>query len=141
MKASSSRAASNNALRGRPANSDQVEVIVGPSGKEGRARSRPPLVSIGSCFVSRDRLFEILAFVAARRAELRQHGKLFLRFVHVSCLDEELAKIFARGFVVRLQVERLRVVGKRRRVVARLAEGEAQEIVNVGVLVVLGEVT
>src|ERR1700722_16773174 len=121
MKASSRRAASSNALRGRRVNSEQVEVIVGPSREEGRARSRtswPGL--IGSCFFCRHRFFEILAFFAARGAELRQHGKLLLRLVHPARLDEELAQIFARGFVVWLQVERFRVVGKRRRVIAGL---------------------
>src|ERR1700754_4129595 len=117
MKASSSRAASNSALRGRAANSEKVEVIVCPSRLEGRARARPPRTRlVGSCFVSRDRLFKIAAFLASRGAKLRQRCKLFLRLVHVACFHEELAEIFARSLVVRLQVERLRVVGKRGRV-------------------------
>src|ERR1700761_7641234 len=100
MKASSSRAASNSALRGRAANSEKVEVIVGPSGMVGRAQARPPRPrSIGSCLVGRDRLFEILAFFASRGAKLRQRCKLFLRLVHVACLHEELAKIFTRSLV------------------------------------------
>ena len=55
-------------------------------------------------------------------------------------LDIELAEIFACGLVVGLQVESLGVVRKRRCVVARLAKREAKQIVDVGVLRVLGEI-
>src|ERR1700722_6145040 len=142
MKASRSRAASSNALRGRPVSSKAAEVIgVLPGRWKRQAWSRPPL-DVGSvgCRFAGDRSLQILALVAACWAELRQRRELLLRLVDVSRLDIELAEIFARCLVVGLQVESLGVIRERGRVVARLAKCEAEQIVDVGVLGVFGEI-
>jgi hypothetical protein len=87
-----------------------------------------------------DCLLQVVAFLAAAGAEFCQDGKLFLGLIHIAGFDIEFAEVFAGGLVFRLQFKRLGVVGQRRLDVAGLALGIAEQIVDIGLLGVLGKV-
>src|SRR5262245_17941865 len=82
----------------------------------------------------RDDLLEVIELLAALRAELGKLGFVVARLVHVTDLDEQLALIFERALVIGIELERLLVEGLRGLGVAALAQAEAEQIVDVGVL-------
>src|SRR6185436_6493340 len=66
--------------------------------------------------------------------ELDENRKLLARLYQIACLHVEFAQVFARPFVVRVEVQRLLVERKRGRVVASLAKAESHQTVDVRVL-------
>ena len=64
-----------------------------------------------------------------------------LGLLHIAGLDIELAEILAGRLVVWLELESLSVIGQRRFEVAGLAQGEAEQIVDIGLLDVLGKIS
>jgi hypothetical protein len=76
----------------------------------------------------------LFALFAAAGAKFRQDGELFLGLRNIAGFDIKLAEVFAGRLVVRLQFQRLGVIGQRRFEVAGLAQGEAEQVVDVGLL-------
>src|SRR5581483_9935566 len=71
-------------------------------------------------------LLQVLALLAARWAQAGEDGEVLPGLVRLPGLDVELAQVFVGALVIGVEVERLAVVGERARVVARLAQREAQ---------------
>src|ERR1700730_2538556 len=106
--------------------------------RSGRVNAR-----FGSSIAGRfgaDYLLKVFALFAAAGAEFRQDGELLLGLLHIAGLDIELAEILAGRLVVWLELESLSVIGQRRLEVAGLAQGEAEQIVDIGLLDVLGKI-
>src|SRR5271168_264640 len=99
--------------------------------------SKRPLRSSIACRFGTDGLLKVCTLFAAAWAEFRQDGKLFLGLLDIAGLDIELAEILASSLVIWLQFQRLGVIGQRRFEVAGLAQGEAEQIVDIGLLDVL----
>src|ERR1700733_3529859 len=106
--------------------------------RSGRERARF-LSSVARRFGA-DCLLKVFGFLTAAGAKFCEDGALFLGLFHIAGLDIKLAEVFAGGLVIRLEFQRLGIVGQRRLDVAGLAQGIAQQIVDVGLLYVLGEV-
>src|SRR5262245_47635090 len=85
----------------------------------------------GSCG---DRLSQVIVLLAPLRAKPLQDGEMLAGFRQLTGFHVELAQVLVGALVVGIVVERLHVERQRLRVVAGLAQTEAQEIVNVGVL-------
>src|SRR5215813_5373131 len=73
----------------------------------------------------RDRLLEVGELLAAARAELLEQHDVLLRLVELPGLDIELAQIFERALVLRVEIERLAIERVGLLVVAGLAQAEA----------------
>ena len=78
-----------------------------------------------------DRLLEVRTFLAAAGTELPERGELVPGLGHVAHLDIQFAEILACRLIVRLQLEGFRVVGQRRLEIAGLAQGEAEQVVDI----------
>src|SRR6185503_20761862 len=111
----------------------------------GRRSDRPPPaapragaawwdLSIGLGLCRRDGPIEGLALLAALRAEADQHGKLLLRLRQLAGLHVQLSQVLVRALVIGVEIERLLVEGQRPGVIAGLAQREAEQIVDIGVL-------
>ncbi len=75
-----------------------------------------------ACRFGTDCLLQVFALFAAARAEFRQDGELLLGLFHIAGLDIKLAEILAGRLVIRLQFQRLGVIGQRGFEVAGLAQ-------------------
>src|SRR5271168_3376657 len=109
------------------------------SAREKRVITRPLRSSI-ACRFGADCLLKVFTLFAAARAEFRKDGKLLLGLLNIAGLNIELAEILAGRLVVRLKFQCLGVIGQRRFEVAGLAQGEAKQIVDIGLLDVLGKI-
>src|SRR5262249_46206466 len=93
------------------------------------------LSSVGLGGGVRDRLLEIGELLATRRAKLLQLVGILFRLLDLSGFDVELAEIFERAFVLRIEIERLAIEREGLLLIAGLAQTEAHQIVDVGMLV------
>ena len=75
-----------------------------------------------------DGALKVFAFFATDRTQARQNVELLLGLRDVSGFDIELAKVFACGFALWLELQRLRVVGQRGLEVAGLAKRETNKL-------------
>src|SRR3984885_15452751 len=107
--------------------------------RSGRVNAR-----FGSSIAGRfgaDCLLKVFALFAAAGAEFRQDGELFLGLLHIAGLDIELAEVLAGSLVVWLKFKRLGVVSERSFEVAGLAQGEPEQIVDIGLLGIFGQIS
>src|SRR6267154_652888 len=86
-----------------------------------------------------NRLFEVFVFFAGHEADLPQGGELLLRFLHVVRQEVSLAQVFARAAMARVELERAPVVFERGIELPGIAVGVSEEILDVGVAIVLQE--
>src|SRR5262245_13736131 len=108
---SSARATSTAALETRSAGQSIVFDIILSDFQEEEAGGRQArrLPSVAGALV--DDLFKVFALFATVGAELLQSGELLLGLFHSPGLDVEFAQIFPRRFMVRIEFERLGVIG------------------------------
>src|SRR5262245_38369539 len=81
-----------------------------------------------------DGFLQILELLAALRTQSRKMRGVIACLGHVADLDVELALILERTLVVGIEVEGLAIKGLRRLHVAGVAQAEAEQVVDVGVL-------
>jgi hypothetical protein len=82
-----------------------------------------------------DHLLEVGKLFAARRAQLLEQRHVLPCLVDLPGLHIELAQIFERALVLGVELERLAIEGIGLLGVAGLAQAEAHEVVDVGMLV------
>src|SRR5271163_1467200 len=116
-----------------------IDLLLLLSAREKRAITRPLRSSI-ACRFGADCLLKVFTLFAAARAEFRKDSKLLLGLLNIAGLDIELAEVLAGRLVVWLELQCLGVIGQRRFEVAGLAQGEAKQIVDIGLLDVLGKI-
>src|SRR5437773_1286822 len=80
-----------------------------------------------------------LAIHCLHKADLPQGGELLVRFLHVVREEISLAQVFARAAMARVQLERAMVVLEGEIELPGVAVSVTEEIVNVGVAIVLQE--
>src|SRR5215471_13472682 len=80
------------------------------------------------------RRLKVLALLAALRTEFFQYRELFSCLSQVAGLHVELAQVLMRTLVIGVEIQRFLVVGERSRVVARLAQAEPHQAVDIGML-------
>src|SRR5262249_23098001 len=73
------------------------------------------------------RLLQILALLAALRAQLLQQSQVLARLGHLARLHVELAQVFERALVVGIELERLAVEGVGLFAVTALAQAEPEQ--------------
>src|SRR6478672_10504469 len=81
-----------------------------------------------------DGSLQILTLFATLGALLGQCCELLSGVWKLASLDIQLAQIFVRSLVIGVEVQRLLIEGKRGRVVARLAQAETHQCIDVRVL-------
>src|SRR5260221_6483011 len=86
-----------------------------------------------------NRFFEVFVFLAGDEADLPQGGELLLRFLHVVRQEISLAQVFARAAMARVELERALVVLEGGIELPGIAIGVTEEILDVGVAIVLQE--
>src|SRR6266850_11820 len=99
---------------------------------------RCALAGPGRAFaVRRNCFFEVLVFLAGDEADLPQGGELLLRLLHLVRQEIGLAQVFARAAMARVELERALLMLERGIELPGVAIGVTEEILDVGVAIVL----